>query len=305
MSEASLEKKIRRTDYILIMYQLRFEEEVVLPAYALMRLRRELRRIVKDFPGDSTQQAEWRNLLQPELPTDPVVLRRAQQPAPGFVLRIESLQAHSYAAGDLLNLPVCFFSRGMFLVEPFTRLLETLGPIGIHNKMGRFHLESIEDNYEVSENKQLWAGGPFQIAPYLGDLTQILDDLPPESAKFQFLTPARVLKNSRPLFRPDFAEIFPFVLRRVTGMLAVWADLEDLFDVDYLCDSVTKITESENNLRWQDWRPLQNNEEVGGLCGSVVLSGEELGNFWTVLRIGELFGVGKGAAFGAGRFRLI
>ncbi len=305
MIDGSLEKKMRRADYTSLRFNIRFDEDFLLPAYALLRLRRELSRVLKSDFSRSLSHSEFRTLLLPNLPTDPVLLRRVQQPAPGFILRIDSLHPQKYVAGDQLTLHVCFFAQGMLLVESFTRLLEALGPVGLCGKAGRFHLESIDEDSGDSVARELWNGGEFSIAPTISDLSQHFDVLIGTSVKFEFMTPARLLKNSRPLFRSGFDEIFPFILRRVTGMLATWADLEDVFDTGHLLESAATLVESENRLHWQDWRPLQKHEDAGGLSGSVVLRGNKLEELWPLLVIGELFGIGKGAAFGAGRYRLI
>lgn len=304
MIDRSLEKKLRRADYTFLHYRIRFDEDFLLPAYALLRLRRELSRVLTYNLNDAWSHSDFASLLQPTLPTDPVLLRRVQQPAPGFILRIDSLLPQKYVAGDQLTLHVCFFARGMLLVEPFTRLLETLGPVGLCRKAGRFHLESIDEDSGQSADRELWSGGSFSIAPTILDLSQYLEPFSGSSVKLEFMTPARLLKKSRPLFRSGFEEIFPFILRRVTGMLAVWADLEDVFNKDHLLECAATIVESDNRLHWQDWRPLLKHEEAGGLSGSVILGGSELGELWPLLVIGEIFGIGKGAAFGAGRYRL-
>ncbi len=305
MLDGSLEKKMRLADYTLLRFQLRFEEDFLLPAFALLRLRRELNRVLKSGLALVSNSVDFGNLLQPTLPTDPVLLRRVQQPAPGFILHIDQLQSRKFFAGDLLTLSVCFFARGMSLVEPFTRLLEVLGSVGLCVNAGRFRLESIDDDSQESAKKKLWSGGPFAIAATISDLARQVEVFTAPAVRFELMTPARLLKNSRPLFRPNFAEIFPFILRRVTGMLAVWADLEDVFDVRFLLEHAARLAESDNRLHWQDWRPLQAREEAGGLCGSITLRGSELVDIWPLLRAGELFGIGKGAAFGAGRYRLI
>jgi len=305
MIDGALEKIISRADYRILSYQLRFEEDTSLPAYALLRLRRELNLLLKSDLNSTFSHSEFRKLLQPELPSDPVLLRRVQQPAPGFIIHIDQLQPCQFSAGELFNLPVCFFGNGILLVEPFTCLLESLGPIGISNKAGRFRLESVLESCESDASRTLWSGGKIEFTPRTFDLSQRVEDSHRDTVTFELVTPARLLKNSRPLFRPSFAEVFPYVLRRVTGMLASWAELEDVFEVRDLLECSENLFESENSLAWQDWRPLRKREDVGGLSGAVILSGPELKDLWPILKIGELFGIGKGAAFGAGRYRLI
>jgi hypothetical protein len=67
------------------------------------------------------------------------------------------------------------------------------------------------------------------------------------------------------------------------------------------------VHEVQNALRWQDWRTLEGGvaaQELGGIIGSVRLEGENLQSLFGILRVGSLMNVGKGAAFGAGCFRL-
>jgi hypothetical protein len=45
-------------------------------------------------------------------------------------------------------------------------------------------------------------------------------------------------------------------------------------------------------------------QDLGGIIGSVRLEGETLQSVFGILRVGSLMNVGKGAAFGAGCFRL-
>lgn len=304
MIGSELEKRLVDAVYSDLRYRLRLREAVELPPFALLRLRREFSAVVRDL-ADSDARACFRTLLQPPLPQDPVVLRRVQQPAPGFVLRCGSPALRTLAAGDELEFDVCFFGRGTQLTESFSRLLDGLGEIGLYAGRGRFAVESIENRYAPSAEPPLWGRGPYRFAPRLHDLAGVAGGDAPTSVRFEWLTPARLLKARRPMFRPNFADIFPFILRRVSGMLAVWAELEDIFAVSELLSCAAALQESNNRLGWRDWRPLRAGEEAGGVDGSVVVEGEGLERLWPLLRIGELFGVGKGAAFGAGSYRLV
>ncbi len=304
MEDNRLQNQLRKAEYLQLCYRLRFEDDLMLPAFGLMRLRREFNSLLKTGLAAHQLSDEFRFLLRPPLPSDPGLLRRVQQPAPGFILALEQTQEQAYKAGDQLDLVVSFFGQGIFQVDTFSRLLSELGRAGLYRCSGRFSLEAIDSHGGNGAVETLWTSGPYQLTPQIFDLSQLLDSVPETDVIFELVTPARLLRNKRPLFRASFAEVFPFVLRRVTGMLAAWAYLEDVFDVHPLLDCSTEIPEADNHFRWQDWRPLDKKEEAGGLAGSVRLSGENLREIWPVLKIGELFGVGKGAAFGAGRYRL-
>lgn len=304
MDVGQLQKKLATAEYLQLCYRLRFEEDVLLPPFALLRLRREFTRVIKSGMFLTEDVSDFRTLLQPPLPVDPGVLRRVQQPSPGFVLQIEQLQKQVFRRGESLDLAVVFAGQGIFQTGIFSRLLSTLGKVGIYGCAGRFELETIESSNLGSVPDTLWTSGPFLLIPQVFDLAPVVSAGVPEAVTLEFLTPARLLVKSRPLFNASFKEIFPFVLRRVTAMLAAWMYLEDVFEIRYLLDSAMQITESELQLHWQDWRPLDKKDEAGGLTGSVRLEGPELIDLWPVLKLGEIWGIGKGAAYGAGRYRL-
>ena len=63
---------------------------------------------------------------------------------------------------------------------------------------------------------------------------------------------------------------------------------------------------SDTRLDWHDWRPLPGHRGlvVGGFMGKMSLNGPELEEIYWVFAIASLFGIGKGATYGAGQFLL-
>ena len=109
------------------------------------------------------------------------------------------------------------------------------------------------------------------------------------------------------MFRPSFAAIFPFILRRVTSMTHAYCGIELVDDPSFLLEAAGHLLEKNSALQWKDWRSLQGTEKIqdlGGVVGSVVLKGEELESLLWVLRLGSLLNLGKGSAFGCGHFTL-
>jgi hypothetical protein len=297
------ENRLKQAVFTRLRYQLGLKDHLILPEFGLLRLRRELNRLFKSGLVAGTELEQYRSLLHPPVPQDPGLRRRVQQPAPGFVLKIDQLDTLSLRAGERLSLDVCFFGQGIHLIKSFSLLLEALGQIGLLESRGRFQLVRIENACDPGF-PALWDSGDIDLTPQILDLSELYSLPPPSEVRLQFITPARLMQNGRPLFRPGFIDIFPFLLRRVTGMCAAWADLEDALDVDLLFERAAGLSCRTHRLCWQDWRPLDEKGEVGGLMGALVLAGEELLDLWPLLKIGELFGLGKGAAFGAGRYQL-
>ncbi|MCF6179234.1 MAG: CRISPR system precrRNA processing endoribonuclease RAMP protein Cas6 [Geopsychrobacter sp.] len=305
MISPRLEKRLRLAEYVSLRYLLRLQDDLNLPAFALIRLRRELMGLLKSDLFDRPQRERYRTLLLPALPVDPLLRRRVQRPAPAFIIRPMRVESIRLAAGDLLPLEVCFFGQGIGQIAVFSQLLQSLGEIGLFARRGRFSLDAIEGAGSVPGGPPLWTTGSFELTPRIYDLSQLFSPSVPSEIQLHFDSPARLLRQGRPLFKADFPEVFPFLLRRVTGMCAIWAELEELFDVDLLLECAGRVRVTENSLNWCDWRSLAKKGQVGGLLGTLTLEGSVLLVLWPILTIGALFGLGKGAAFGAGRYRLL
>lgn len=295
----SWDDRLPQVDWVCLKYRLRLSEALVLPEWALLRLRRELLAVAKSFP-----QRGYSWLLRPPLPDDPQLLRQVQQPSPGFILNIDQTQARTFVESEQLVLTVCFVGLAITQASLFSQLLVDLGPIGLYCHRGRYVLEQIDCATARGQFMPIWQGGPLRLTPRIFVLSELLDEPPPSMVHFEFCTPARLLKQGKPLFRATFAEIFPFILRRVTSLLAVWGQVEHLFEPGELQRCASRLSCCNNRLAWHDWRPLGPHEEAGGLRGSLDLHGDGLDQLWPVLRLGELFGLGKSAAFGAGRYAL-
>jgi CRISPR/Cas system endoribonuclease Cas6 (RAMP superfamily) len=114
------------------------------------------------------------------------------------------------------------------------------------------------------------------------------------------------MADGKPLRKPRFSQVFPFMLRRVTSMLFAHSGVELVDDPSNLLESVGRIEETETLLSWNDWRTIagQPGLVVGGFTGEMVLSGQAIEDIFWVLAAASLFGIGKGATYGAGRFRL-
>lgn len=291
--------RLQQVDWVCLTYRLRLTEALVLPEWALLRLRRELAAVARTFPHQG-----YSLLLRPPLPDDPQLLRQVQQPSPGFILNIDQSAARTFFESERIILTVCFVGLAITQVSLFSQFLADLGQIGLYCHRGRYVLEQIDSATAPGHFIPIWQSGPLNLTPRIFALSEMIDDSPPPVVHFEFCTPARLLKQGKPLFRATFAEIFPFILRRVTSLLAVWGQVEQLFDPDELQRVACRLSCCNNHLAWHDWRPLGPHEEAGGLHGSLHLHGEGLDSLWPVLRLGELFGVGKSAAFGAGRYIL-
>jgi len=132
------------------------------------------------------------------------------------------------------------------------------------------------------------------------------DPLPATSEwRLEIFTPARLLVQKKPLFRPAFRHLLPFILRRVTA-LCYFCNHIEIVGAPELLAMTTGIEKEVSDWRWHDWRSQPGDgtlTELGGVCGHLQLKGQLPDDLVDLLRLGSLMNIGKGAAYGAGAYR--
>jgi len=305
--------ELSQVEYVKLYFHLNLSDSFTLPTLGLLQLRRELLQALKTLPmpqGDNFSR-QLKQLLQPAIPDDPILLRQIQKPAPALVISPDPLLQGSFVPQQRIILPVFLVGSGINATAPFVRLLQHLGERGLHHNTGQFVLEHVEAEDGSGLRQVLWfANKPLnQLTPPINNLSWWLERQPflTDSIRLEMITPLRLLRQGRPLFKGSFLDIFPFLLRRVTALLAGYSGFELFADPVYLISLADRVKTLENRLYWEDWRPLkkeQGGQNLGGLLGHLDLAGEELAELLWILQLGTLFNFGKGAPYGAGQYRL-
>ena len=250
-------------------------------------------------------------LLAPPLSPDPAAVRRYQKPAPPFVIRPGAHLAGTHHEGDRLELEVLFLGTGSLAIGVFLRLLQTCGERGLVSGEGRFEVSAAHNQGADGKWRRFWGDAQprGELAPELVPLDQWLDRAWPHSLPviFELSTPARLVAGGRVLRRPQFHQLFPFLLRRVTSMLHAHCGLEPVSEPAGLRDEVALVEAKWLECHWLDWREGgggDDPESIGGCVGRLQLAGPGLENLLWIILLATLFGCGKGAAYGAGQCRL-
>jgi len=269
----------------------------------LLGLRQVLRRA-----GSSALGPRAATLFDPPLSADPVVVRRHQKPAPGFVLQPQVGLAGERRAGQHLDIDLLLLGTSLAAASDFVAIMQQLAEDGLPGG-GCFELVDVCCLGPDARWRPLWpsARPSTVLMPSLLRLDEWLEDHWPARTPldFEFLTPVRLISGGRPLRRPRFAQLFPFMLRRVTAMLEAHCALEPVADPAALLQLARGIDAHWQDCKWLDWRTTADHEPVGGLIGVLRLDGPDLQDLVWIMLLATLFGVGKGAAYGAGRCRLL
>ncbi len=302
-----IQSLLAAAEFAHLRLECRMSEGIDIDMATLLRLRRRMRnaarQVLQDRPG------VFRALFEPPLPADPLALKRYQKGAPAFVLTPATTRSDYYAKGDMLQLEVMLFGDVSAKVMPLIEVFSTLGAAGLRLDSGRFELERVMSSDAAGIFSEIWNGTSTQncqdislldLGWWLGGQTQVCSQF-----ELTFNTPARLLTGGKPMFAPDFKQLYPFVLRRVTSMLYTHCGVE----LDPFLFEVPDLTCTANKLYWYDWRELRTtagaSNPLGGVRGSLHMRGNATGAILPLLQLGSIMNLGKNAAFGAGSYHCV
>jgi len=297
---------LEQVELVRLRLHLEFDEDCLLPPGFALQLRRELL-----HAGRMVLNREaFRQLFEPSLPDDSLALRLFQRPAPAFILKAGTTAEKWVHAGDAWQMEFLFIGRGISYIADFIRVIQQLGQVGIARGQGRFVLvaaSTVGAAGDVAEFCQSVRGTSLE-SPQLLPLAWLVDTTSRAASwRIDLATPARLVSHGKPLFRPDFVALFPFILRRVGAMLCHWGGINFELDPQPLMAAAASVKVVDNRLYWEDWKSLQRSagmEALGGISGSLTFAGTEIDDILWVLSLGALLHIGKGAAYGSGEYRL-
>ncbi len=301
---------LEQVEYVKLYFHLELDTYFDLPKLGLLQLRRELMQALKSCSGD-VDVASLKQLLQPELSSDPVVLRQVQKPAPALVISPDISYHGLMEPKQQLVLPILFIGSGVHSIVPFITLLQQLEKQGIYHGSGTFRLVEIDVEDGSGTKSHFWSVDtpPVALSPPMSNLAWWLERQQPltDRVDFEVISPIRALHKGRPLFKAHFSAVFPLLMRRVSALINAHTGVELVDDPGYFFDRAARVKSAGKPLRWRDWRTLkspQGEQNLGGLMGTLSLEGAVLEELWWLLYLGSLFKIGKGAAYGAGQYRL-
>lgn len=302
---------LQNVDVVKVRFVLCFTSSCQLQPVDFLEIGRALRLTGRQLAseGDVAGTQQWRSLFQPALSDDPVARRKFQKPAPAFVITIPVTKKESLQEGDQLELEVLFIGTGIPLIHVFLGSLASVGHLGLVAGDGRFAITKVYNCGPGGAEELAWQQQePFEsLTCSVQSLTWLFqDEQISSSVSLSFLTPTRLLKEGKPLRKASFRQVFPFMLRRVTSMLGAHSGIEIVDNPELLLALADEVNIVEAKMRWHDWRPLPGrpHQVVGGFVGEMILAGDAIEEIYWVLAVAALFGVGKGATYGAGQLML-
>ncbi|MDZ4183752.1 MAG: CRISPR system precrRNA processing endoribonuclease RAMP protein Cas6 [Desulfuromonadales bacterium] len=296
-----LRSYLQDIEFVEISFHYRLETPQILPLFPELLLRSALHQTGLELLDPDP----FERLFTPPLPDDPTALRRYQRPAPPFAFCPQPV--HQTTAVDQGIISCHLFGTGIELLDPLVKTMAGIQPFVFANRQRMGQLTTVSAADAADNVVTIWKQGMAKcIEPPRITAAWRFDPLPASTEWcLEIFTPARLLVQKKPLFRPALRHILPFILRRVTAVCYFCNHLE-IDEATELLELSARIKEEAGEWRWHDWRSHTGDgilSELGGVCGQLRLKGELPDDLIDLLRLGSLMNIGKGAAYGAGAYR--
>ena len=299
-----LRSYLQDIEFAEISFHYRLKTPKILPVFPELMLRSALQQSGMEVLDPDL----FERLFNPALPDDPTALRRYQRPAPPFALQPRPASQTTMPT-DHGIISCHLFGDGILLLDELIKTMAEVQPFVLANRQRHGELTTVTAADASGQEVAIWEKGMAKCAdPPRITAAWRFDPLPTTTGwRLEIFTPARLLVQKKPLFRPALRHLLPFILRRVTAVCYFCNHIEMTGAAELLTMN-TGIEEETSDWRWHDWRSHAGDgtlTELGGVSGHLQLKGRLPDDLIDLLRLGSLMNIGKGATYGAGSYRLI
>jgi len=312
---------IRALRWARLRVTLRAEEPLHLPPYAGSTFRGAFGHAFKRVAcplrrecGACAHQAVcvYAYVFDTPAPGDGSSLTRGAYVAHPFVLEPPDTRERDVAPGEALEVGMVLIGRAIPLAPYFLAACREMGRQGVGRGRGRFRLErAVADDPHSPTGRTVYDGERDLLAPavppWSGD--QIVERGAPrvERLTVEFVTPTRLRQDADLVVRPEFGTLATALLRRVSVLAEVHCGARVALDAREILKEAAGVAVVESDLHWHDWERYSARQgtrmALGGFVGQLTLGGP-LEPWLPLLRVGEILHVGKGTAFGLGKYRI-
>lgn len=250
----------------------------------------------------------YRLVFAQELSADPAAVKRHQKPPLPFAFSFPVLPVPPNSGhGFVVRLALAGIATRF--VREFIEAIKFLFVAQHELNGGAFDLERIDSLGYQDEPTLLWSrdGG----VDYLDVVTLLESEGLRDTRlmgnagviKIRLETPLKLVHEGREMRKFRFSPFMRTLIRRISSLAAYYSDDDLSMDFRWLSTLSESVAESNNSIRWVEWGRGMGEGKLAGLTGEVKLQGLP-DDFIQFLLLGEFLNVGKGAAFGLGRFSL-
>ncbi|MRR08036.1 MAG: CRISPR system precrRNA processing endoribonuclease RAMP protein Cas6 [Deltaproteobacteria bacterium] len=257
---------------------------------------------------DRSADCPCRSVFAQKLSSDPVAVKRHQKPPLPFAFSFPVLRTPPNA-GLTFEVRLALVGTATRFVTEFVAAIKILFAKHAERDELAAVVERVESLGYHDEPSLLYSEGqPAEIEDSLTLLTaeglcdsRLLNN--GTRIRLHLVTPLKIMREGKALRHFSFSIFMRTLMRRVSSLAAHYCDDSLSADFRWLASLCETVVVSNSSIRWVEWGGGKQGGKLAGLTGevTVVVVPEE---FIPFLLLGELLNVGKGAAFGLGRYSL-
>ncbi len=295
---------------------LKAKENIILPPYKGSVLRGAfgyaLRKISCPFPEKDCEKCLLKSkcvyiyLFETKRPEGSAIMRKYETIPHPFVLEPPLNTKTNYKPGDLLSFNLILFGNAIDYLSYFIYAFEQMAEKGLGKgkNRGKLIVQSIKRGRKI-----IYDGASKTIKEKIKEKELKIQNSKKKvnQVVIKFLTPVRIVYRGKVTKNLDFHILIRSLLRRI-GLLSYFYSSKP-FKIEYkkLIEQALSVKTEKAELTHLDWCRYSTRQEqlikMDGLVGEVVYQGN-LSQFIPYLKIGEKIHIGKGTAFGLGKYQL-
>jgi CRISPR-associated endoribonuclease Cas6 len=316
-------------------------EPIILPAYKGSTLRGgfgyAFRRVVCAIKDKECmdcllkEKCVYSYVFETPPPADTKMMRKYKSAPHPFVIEPPSEKRRGYKPGDHFQFSLILIGRAIDYLPYFIYTFDELGRIGIGKGKAKYELLDVccdRQHIYDSKSKTLKTFNPVLVSLTVPTLEKSISNYPPSAnpqtipplekggqggfedtqLTLDFLTPTRILYDSHLTLDLEFHILIRNLLRRLS-LLHYFHCGEDPSEWDFkgIIEIAKNVKVKKQALKWYDWQRYSTRQDtrmkMGGFVGNISFEGN-IEPFMQLIKAGEILHVGKGTAFGLGKYRI-
>ncbi|MDI6890352.1 MAG: CRISPR system precrRNA processing endoribonuclease RAMP protein Cas6 [Thermodesulfovibrionales bacterium] len=311
--------------YKQFLFRLTAEDPIILPAYKGSTIRGgfgyAFKRVVcaikdKECPDCLLKEkCVYSYVFETPPPSDTKIMRKYKTAPHPFVIEPPTERRRGYKPGDEINFGLILIGKAIDYLPYFIYTFDELGRIGIGKGKAKFELRDVSCEGKAiydSKSKTLkpLKTSSLSLTPHLSlrGKAEAISELG-EAISLSFLTPTRIIYDGHLTLDLEFHILIRNLLRRLS-LLSYFHCNGDPSEWDFkgIIERAKEVKVSKKDLKWYDWERYSTRQDarmkMGGLIGKIIFEGD-IEPFMQLIKAGEVLHVGKGTAFGLGKYEIV
>lgn len=236
--------------------------------------------------------------------------KTSYEPHP-FVLEPPLDNKRVYLPGDVFKVGLVLIGEGISYLPYFILVFEEMGIKGIGREKGRFCIKKVTST-DTNGEHEIYHGNSKSLHDDIAIITPgaINKQIEKGTTKIaiDIITPARLQQRGKFVSYIEFTLLIRALLRRYSWLSTLYCHEAPFLPYDQLLEHAKKeVRPVRSNLAWQGWEHYsfrqQQRMKLGGVVGRIIFNGD-LEPFLLLLKLGEYLHIGKGTAFGLGKYKM-